>query len=176
MFVFNWMTPKVSSQGHPTPIPANAYTKPPSPICLCLLHFPSLPVSSVRRVWCVPHHSPRTACYHSNSGDREQENYRKTEIEWERVCDKEKVWEREGERSGCLLVDYTHASICVPFTIMRIHSDPLLCVFRANFTNLRLEQIILIQIETLTYMTPHPCQRWPLRGKIMQLNNNVTCP
>lgn len=79
--------------------------------------FLSLPVSSARRVWCVPHHSPRTACYHSNTGDREQENYRKTEIEWDKVCERER--EREIRMFTCVL--YTLLYL-YPLNKMRTHS------------------------------------------------------
>lgn len=77
--------------------------------------FLSLPVSSARRVWCVPHHSPRTACYHSNTGDREQENYRKTEIEWDKVCERE----REIRMFTCVL--YTLLYL-YPLNKMSTHS------------------------------------------------------
>lgn len=38
------------------------------------------------RVRCVLHHSPRTASYHSNTGDGEREKYRKAETEWGGDC------------------------------------------------------------------------------------------
>lgn len=117
------MTLKVTRWEYSPPIPATHRHQTLSPICLCLPCFLSLPVS---RVWCVPHHSPRTACYHSNTGDREQENYRKTEMEWERV--RVRKLGKDRERSGCV-VYYLHASICIPLLSLFPNSSFILSLW-----------------------------------------------
>lgn len=70
-----------------------------------LPHFSFLPLSSVRRVWCVPHQSPRTACYYSNTGDRGGKII-------ERQRWRERKFMREWE--GWLFVYQTDRSVCLP--------------------------------------------------------------
>lgn len=142
-----------------------------SPICLCLPYILSLTVSSVRRVWCVPHHSPRTACYHSNTGDRAQENYRRTEIEWER----ESLWERYQDVYFCTI--HMPPSVSPYYNeegFEILHSHSLLWVTWVHFYFIfiwiwRLKNVTSIQMGKFTNMVTE----WLIRGNRYPTNGHI---